>query len=263
MKHILTIISKEWEEAVRNRLILYTVIFVPLIMLVIPLFMLFLMGRLGVSESDLQELGRVLNDPRFQGMDPVETMQSVMTGNMLTLFLMMPLLVPVTIASYSIVGEKVSRSLEPLLATPITTTELLLGKGLAAALPGVIMLWAAYGIFLVAAYFLAASPRVFSVFIDPMWVVAMFVLAPLLTILAVNLGIIISSRAGDPRSAEQMGAFVLLPLLILFIGGMSGLIALNQTTFWVTSAIIAVLDLVTLYFAVKLFQRETILTRWR
>jgi hypothetical protein len=60
-----------------------------------------------------------------------------------------------------------------------------------------------------------------------------------------------------------MGAFVLLPLLILFIGGMSGLIALNQTTFWVTSAIIAVLDLVTLYFAVKLFQRETILTRWR
>jgi ABC-2 type transport system permease protein len=263
MKHILTVISKEWEEALRNKLILYTVILVPLFMLVVPLVMLFLMGRLGVSESDLQELGRVLNDPRFQGMDPVETMQSVMTGNMLTLFLMMPLLVPVTIASYSIVGEKVSRSLEPLLATPITTTELLLGKGLAAALPGVIMLWAAYGIFLVAARFLAASPRVFSVFIDPMWVVAMFVLAPLLTILAVNLGIIISSRAGDPRSAEQMGAFVLLPLLILFIGGMSGLIALNQTTFWVTSAIIAVLDLVTLYFAVKLFQRETILTRWR
>ena len=42
-----------------------------------------------------------------------------------------------------------------------------------------------------------------SVFTDPMWLVAMFVLAPLLTVMAVNVGVIVSSRTSDPRAAEQ------------------------------------------------------------
>ncbi len=39
------------------------------------------------------------------------------------------------ISSYTIVGEKVEKSLEPLLATPTTDSEILLGKGIAAFLP--------------------------------------------------------------------------------------------------------------------------------
>jgi ABC-2 type transport system permease protein len=72
---------------------------------------------------------------------------------MMILFLMMPLMVPVTIAAYSIVGEKVSRSLEPLLAAPITTTRLLMAKGLAAAIPGIVMAWICYALFLICARF--------------------------------------------------------------------------------------------------------------
>ncbi|MDA4134881.1 MAG: ABC transporter permease subunit, partial [Thaumarchaeota archaeon] len=39
------------------------------------------------------------------------------------------------IASYTIVGEKVEKSLEPLLATPTTDSEILFGKGIAAFFP--------------------------------------------------------------------------------------------------------------------------------
>jgi ABC-2 type transport system permease protein len=263
MKHIQTIIRKEWEDAMRNKMVFYVVVLVPLFMVILPIVLLYLMGHLPISESDMQELGRALNSPLFQGMQPEEAMQSVMTSNMLVLFLMMPIMVPVTIAAYSIVGEKVQRSLEPLLATPVSTTELLLGKGIAAALPGVLTTWIAYGIFLIFAWFLAASPRVFGIFINPMWLVALFVLAPLLTIMAVNFGLIISSRVSDPRSAEQLGALIVLPLMLLFIGGLSGFIPLDSRTFWVTSILVAVTDVVLVYFAVVLFQRETILTRWK
>jgi ABC-2 type transport system permease protein len=172
-------------------------------------------------------------------------------------------MVPVTIAAYSIVGEKVSRSLEPLLATPITTTQLLLGKGLAAALPGVVMAWLSYGVFLIFARFFSVSGRVFSVFVNPMWLVAMFVLAPLLTVLAVNFGIIVSSRVNDPRAAEQLGALIILPLLVLLIGPLAGFIMLNSTTFWLSSLVVALLDVGLVYIGVALFQRETILTRWK
>jgi ABC-2 type transport system permease protein len=172
-------------------------------------------------------------------------------------------MVPVTIAAYSIVGEKVSRSLEPLLATPISTTRLLVAKGLAAAIPGIVMAWICYALFLIFARFLSASDRVFAFFVDPMWLIAMFVLSPLLTIMAVNVGIIVSSRTSDPRSAEQLGSLVVLPLLVLLFGPMVGLIMLNSTTFWISSVVVALIDIGLMYLGVALFQRETILTRWK
>jgi ABC-2 type transport system permease protein len=125
------------------------------------------------------------------------------------------------------------------------------------------MAWLAYAVFLVFARVLAVSDRVFQVFIDPMWLVAMFVLAPLLTVMAVNVGIIVSSRTSDPRAAEQLGSLVILPLMILFIGPMAGIIALSSLTFWVASLIVAAIDAALLWIAVALFQRETILTRWK
>ncbi len=263
MNPIRTIIRKEWEDVRRNKLVASVVIGVPLLMLAIPVVMLAITSRVPVSQKDFEEMSRMLQNPIFAGLNPAEAMQSVLASNFIVLFLMMPLMVPVTIAAYSIVGEKVSRSLEPLLATPITTTQLLLGKGLAAALPGIIMAWFSYGVFLIFARFLSVSDRVFKIFLNPMWLIAMLVLTPLLTIMAVNVGIIVSSRTSDPRAAEQLGSLVILPLMILYIGPMAGFIMLNSTTFWIASVITAVADAGLMYLGVKLFQRETILTRWK
>jgi ABC-2 type transport system permease protein len=263
MNQVSTVVRREWEDMVRNKTVLSVVIIVPLVMTALPIVMLFVMGRTPVKTQDLEEMGRMLSNPIFTGMSAAEAMQSSIASFMMILFLMMPLMVPVTIAAYSIVGEKVARSLEPLLAAPITTTRLLVAKGLAAAIPGIAMAWICYVVFLVFARFLAASERVFAFFVDPMWLIAMFVLSPLLTIMAVNVGIIVSSRTSDPRSAEQLGALVVLPLLILLFGPMMGLIMLNSTTFWISSVVVALVDVGLIYLGVALFQRETILTRWK
>ena len=263
MRQFRAVVRKEWADMIRNKLVFYVVIFVPLLMLAIPVVMLFVMSHTPVSAQDLEEIQGVLKNPIFAEMNSLEALQSVMASNMMVLFLMMPLMVPVTIAAYSIVGEKVTRSLEPLLATPITTTRLLLAKGFAAAVPGMGMTWVCYALFLVAARILAVSDRVFAVFVDPMWLVAMFVLAPLTTVMAVMVGIIVSSRASDPRAAEQLGSLILLPLMALFIGAMAGFIMLNTTTFWISSIIVAGVDIGLVYLGTALFQRETILTRWK
>ena len=258
-----TIVTKEWMEVRKNKLVLSVVLFIPLLMMVIPLGMMAIMGRFGVSQGDLEEMGAMLKNPLFQGLNAVEAVQSMMASNFLVLFLMMPLMVPVTIAAYSIVGEKVTRSLEPLLATPISTMKLLLAKGFAAALPGILGAWIAYAVFLVGARFLAVSDRVFNIFLNPMWLVAMLILAPLLTIMAVNVGIIVSSRTSDPRAAEQLGSLIILPLMVLFIGPLAGFIQLNVRTFLVAALVALVADVALTYLGVKLFQRETILTRWK
>jgi ABC-2 type transport system permease protein len=263
MRQFRAVVRKEWADMLRNKLVFYVIIFVPLLMLAIPIVMLIIMRQTPVSAQDLEEMQGMLKNPIFAEMNSVEAIQSVMASNMMVLFLMMPLMVPVTIASYSIVGEKVTRSLEPLLATPITTPRLLLAKGFAAAAPGIAMTWICYALFLAAARILAVSDRVFAVFVDPMWLVAMCVLAPLMTVMAVMVGIIVSSRVSDPRAAEQLGSLILLPLMVLFIGAMAGFIMLNGTTFWISSAIVAGADVALVYLGTALFQRETILTRWK
>jgi len=203
MNQINTVIRKEWEDGMRNKTVLSVVIIVPLVMTAMPLIMLFVMGRTPVKAQDMEEMGLLLRNPVFAGMNPIEAIQTSMSSFMMILFLMMPLMVPVTIAAYSIVGEKVSRSLEPLLAAPITTTRLLLAKGLAAAIPGIVMAWICYALFLICASFLAASDRVFAFFVDPIVVDCHVHSGAVADDHGGQCRIIVSSRTSDPRAANN------------------------------------------------------------
>lgn len=262
MNAVKTIIGKEWAEVRRNKLVLSVVLIMPIVITAIPVVLLAVMSRIGVSKADYDQLGPLLDNPMFAGMTPVEGMQSVLASNILVVFLIMPVMVPVTIATYSIVGEKLTHSLEPLLATPITTTELLVGKGIAAAVPGIVTVWASYAVFLAGARVFSVSDRVFMIFLNPMWLVALLVLAPLLTVMAVSVGIIVSSRAADPSAAQQLGSLVVLPLMLLLVGTVTGLVQLSGAVFWVAALLVAVADAALVHLGVRLFQRETILTRW-
>jgi ABC-2 type transport system permease protein len=96
-----------------------------------------------------------------------------------------------------------------------------------------------------------------------MWLTAIFVVGPLLAVASVSFAVMISSRVNEPRVAEQLAGLVVLPLLVLFFGQVSGLILLNTAlVFWMAVGLL-VLDAGLLAFAVQLFQRETILTRWK
>ena len=256
------IIDKEWADVFRNRLVLFTVGFLPLIFTAIPLIMLYVMRRTDAGE--LEELPQaLLNNPLFAGMSPPEALQAIMVNQFMLFFLLIPLAIPMTIAAYSIVGEKTERSLEPLLATPITTRQLLLGKSLAAALPAVGAAWFSFLVVAFIARFIVVSARVYAIIVSPTWLLAIGLLSPLLTVLAVTVGVIISSRVNDPRAAEQLGMVVILPLLVLFFAQMAGLIFVNSlVVLWLVGGMTLV-DIGLLQLAVRLFQRETILTRWK
>jgi len=176
---------------------------------------------------------------------------------------MLPLAIPVAISAYSIVGEKTTRCLEPLLATPITTIELILGKGLAAAVPAIAATWVGFGIFAVVARFLVANPAVYARILDPMWLIAVIVVGPLMAVAAVNVSIIVSSRVSDPRTAEQVSMVVIVPLLGLVFGQMAGLFLLDTRLILAAAAVLVLADIGLVYLGVGMFQRETILTKWK
>jgi ABC-2 type transport system permease protein len=262
MERIKTLIDKEWAEAFKNRMVLGTVVALPLVFMLIPLFQLALMRNIPASEMKDAPAG-ILMQCQLQNFSPGECMQGFLVNEFLLLFLLIPLAVPVTIASYSIVGEKSTRSLEPLLATPTSTTEIIVGKGLASAIPAIGATWLAFFVFLIGARFFVVSDRVYALFMNPMWAVAMFIVAPLMTVFAVNIAIIISSRVNDPRAAEQIGMLVMLPILMVFFGSIFGLFTLTTTSMLMFGALTLLIDIGLVILGVKLFQRETILTQWK
>lgn len=264
---IRTIVNKEWADTFRNKLVFFTLVFLPLFFTILPLVNLYVMQVLPSEgmEEDLGPFQAYVQQLGVSPTDPEGVRQVVMVGMasiFMVIFFMVPLMIPMMIATDSIVSEKMTKSLEPLLATPISVRELLVAKGLAAAGPAVVVTWLCYALYGGLAALFVPRP-VLGVILGVDWIVGVLLLSPLLALLAVGAGIIVSSRVNDTRSAQQISGLVVLPLLLVFIPLFLGLFTLTAGVFLVGAAILAVLDVGILYVATALFQRETILTRWR
>lgn len=261
MEKIKTIVAKEWAEVFKNRLVLFTVAFLPLIFIALPLVTLaFMQGpeEAAMVDSAPDEFFGAL----CQGLSEMDCTMVYMLNLYTLMFMILPVAIPVTIAAYSIVGEKTARSLEPLLATPITTLELVAGKAVAAIIPAIGTTWVAYTIYVVAAR-LMTSDVVFSHLWEPTWFIAIFIVSPLLTFLSVSFALMVSSRVSDPRVAEQLATVVILPLILLIIGQSVGFILIDQNVIIIMGVAAVLIDIVLAYVNIKIFQRETILTRWK
>lgn len=169
---------------------------------------------------------------------------------------------PATIASYSMVGEKVERSLEPLLATPASDGEILLGKGLASLIPPLTAMWA--GMITLMALCDAFTHGTLGYLYFPNWLaaVAVFVVAPLLAVMAVTLSVLWSTRVTEVRTAQQLSALTAIPGLVLYVGLLSGAFSLDLPALAVIAGILAAADVALGLAARAVFHREEILTRW-
>jgi ABC-2 type transport system permease protein len=176
--------------------------------------------------------------------------------------LVIPAMVANVFATLSIVEEKMTRTLEPLLATPVRTWELLVGKILSGAIPALAVTWASTGIFVLLTISLGWGPLLRWV-IDPSWYLSIFLLTPAVSILSFALGVIGSSRASDAKAAQNLAVLVVLPLFALIAVQVIGLVRFTPFLTLGLSVGITALDGLLLRLAVRLFARESILIRWR
>lgn len=262
MDKIKEIIRKEWAEVFKNKIVFYSITLLPLLFTIMPLYILGSVMK-GGDPSDI--MNGVPDDlSAFCGDIPaLDCGQLFVVSQFIVLFLIIPVMIPVMISAYSIVGEKTTRTLEPLLATPITTIELLTGKALAAAIPALGVTWIAFSIFAIGAYLMTQSAVVLDALMDPSHLMMIFLLAPLLSITGICLSLMVSSRSNEPRVAEQLSVFIILPVMALFIGQTAGWVQINQELMFWLNLIVLLIDIVLMYFAAQLFERETILTRWK
>ncbi len=261
-RQVRAIMRKEWAEVFRQRMVLFTAILLPLMMAAMPLAIFYLGG-----DWSAQALDGALAEEMWAACPP--TVDDGMCGlylllsQFLLMFMIMPLAIPATFAAYSVVGEKTTRSLEPLLAAPLRTRDLLIGKALAAVLPGVLATWGSYLLFLLGLWLKSALRPLAQMATDQLWLLVVLLLGPLMALLSVLVSLMVSSRVNDPRAAEQLSMLLILPLLGVLFAQIGGWITLNPSlALWAALGFLLA-DIGFLWLAESIFARESILTRWK
>ena len=112
--------------------------------------------RIRATFSVAAELFRT--QPWTRDLDPEGAVQAFIFQQFLVLLVLSPVAASMSSAAFSIIGEKQARTLEPLLATPISTTELLGAKILGAFVPAACLTLGTFAIYLAGTAASLASP---------------------------------------------------------------------------------------------------------
>jgi ABC-2 type transport system permease protein len=215
------------------------------------------------DSADMQVALELYRDQTWaRALGPEAAIQASLFQQFLVLLVLSPVAAAMSIAAYSVIGEKQARTLEPLLATPITTFELLLAKILAAFLPALALSLVCFAADLVAAATLA-EPGVARALLTPRPLAVLFLMGPMASLTALSLAVCVSSRVNDVRSAQQLAVLVVLPITGLLVAQMAAGFVVTMGVILSISAIMAVANLALIRLGVSLFDRETILTRWK
>lgn len=234
------ITNKDFSIFMKKKRILYTLIILPLIFsILLPLSI-----RSLTTETNTNDLIALINAFSY-------------------FYIILVYIQSTTLASYSILGEKIEQSLEPLLATPTTESELLFGKTLASFIPSVAIIYANSIIFM--ALIDLFTNNTFGYLFYPNWTMAfiLLVVVPLSSLFSIQLNVIISSRVNDVRTANQLGFLMFLPFMGLYIPLVTNSLSLNITNLTIISIIILLIDITLFYISKSTFSRDKILTKWK
>jgi len=266
-RRIQNILLKEWELLFTDINSLLIVTLLPLLIVgqgILYFWLAFRFGgesMLGVSvfQTALQNLANAI--PQVAQL-PVDKQLLLLLLHQFNLFLLLiPTMIAINVATFSIVDEKLTGSLGALLATPVRTWELLLGKALAGAIPALVMTWISAGIFLIIVSLIGWGD-LSDFLISGSWFLSLFLLTPAVAVLSFMLGVVGSSRAKDSRSAQNWSLAIIFPVLVLIGIQITGIIWFTPLLMLTLALGISVVNIISLRIASRLFQRETITIMW-
>jgi len=177
------------------------------------------------------------------------------------MFLIVPLMVSSILGSDSFVGEKERKTLEGLLYTPITDAELFIAKLLTALLPALIISTASflvYGIVVNASGYHVVGHLFFP---TAMWWPLVFWVGPGVSVAGLGVTVLISSKAKTFMQAQQLSGTLVLPIVAMMIGQMSGLFFLSSTLVIIVGLFVWLLGIWLVWIGAKTFSRGELMSR--
>ena len=266
-RRVRALLAKELMDLRKNPSLFVPAIITGLMSIFLPFFVAVIVPAVTgerLSESSDFEVALELyrDQPFLRGLDPEAAVQAWIFQQFLILLVITPVAASMSVAAYSVIGEKQARTLEPILATPITTFELLAAKVAGSLVPAVALTFATFAVYL-ACTLAFGRPGVYRALLTPRSLMIVFMLGPLAALAALQMAVCVSSRVNDARSAQQIGALIILPVSGLLIAQVTGSFMLTGTIILLVALGLAIVNAGLMALGIALFDRESILTRWK
>lgn len=266
MRAIQALMRKDLKVVVQNKGVVLPIVLLPLILfIVIPALVLFIPSSMASTNQDMTELLNLVAPgmrEQLVGLTPDQAgVVFFLVYMMAPLFLIVPLMVSNVIAADSFVGERERKTLEALLYTPTTDGELLTGKILSALAPALIVSWIGYLIYTVTADLATAQIMGRALFPNPLWNVIAFWVAPAAAGLGLTSMMLVSVRAKTFQDAYQTGSLVVLPIVLLLIGQITGILYFNIWLALALGLVLWIIDAVLLFYGRQTFHRSELIAR--
>lgn len=260
-RRVWAVIWKELLDLSKNRGLLLSMLVLPAVVVSVPIVNVYVYAR-DPNDPSLRTMA-LFYDPEFPlSQSAVRFLIDKALVDWFGLFLVMPLFVPILISSHAVAGEKERRTIEPLLASPVTALELVAGKSVASLVPAVVISWVAFGVFcagvdVVSWHFLGVALMPTS-----MWLFGVLVIAPLFAFFGNGVAVVISARVADARLAQQIAGLCVLPAASLVTLQIAGVLKAGTEYYALQGVVVLVLDALLLVASVRLFDRERLISRW-
>lgn len=263
-RRIRALLRKELIEISRHKSSLLPIAFVGVYCLVLAIGLTVLLptftGEKLSEDPDYLKLSASIVG--YPGLSADGRIQAYFFQQFLLVFLFVPISVAMTTAAHAVVGEKEARTMEPLLATPLTTSELLIAKVIGALLPAVVVTVPELLLYL-GAIAVFSEPGVLATMITWRSAAAVGVLAPGLSLIALQLTVLFSTRVQNEDTARQLAIVGVLPFGALILAQFTGHLWLSAAALAASGIGLIGAWLLLLALSVAAFDRDRVLTRWR
>ena len=244
-KNAWIVTQKEFSIVRLRKTLIYFYVAIPLVLSIgLPLLVWHIISGSSIKASDIQYVTGLMDAFEF-------------------FFAIIAVILSSYTSAYSIVGEKIQKSLEPLLSTPISDGEILLGKALSAFIPSFIAVILGNSIYMTMMDRVTYHLLGYSYYPNLSVAIVLLFLVPVTIVFSIEVSTVASSRVNDPRSSYQLSMAGFIPFFVVYVLTEVGVITLTNTTLLSISALVTVADVLMYTVVIKTFNRDKILTSWK
>lgn len=240
------LISKDINEITSSRRVIIPMTIVPIILtVIIPIAILIGASFIGNDSSMFTKIAPLLKKlpSEYTRYAPAQLLIKVMLNFMLpSYFLIIPIMCSGVIGASSFVGEKEHKTLESLLYTPISMEQLLRAKILGVFVPSYIVTlisFIVFGIIFNVGGFIYFGGLIFP---DIKWLIIILWISPAINLLSLILTVMVSAKSETFQEAQQVSGLLVIPIVLVLVGQMTGILLLSNTVMFIAGCIILILD---------------------
>jgi ABC-type Na+ efflux pump permease subunit len=243
-----TLIIKDIKETTSSKQIVLPMVIVPLMMSVLlPTIMIIVSYFAAGSEDVLKDMEPLLKNLPIDYKQYTSGQLVIYTAvNYMfpSFFLIIPIMASGILGASSFVGEKEHKTMETLLYTPISMEQLLRAKIVGVFIPAYIVTllsFVAFGIVINVGGIIHFAQLIFP---NLKWLIIILWLAPSVTLFSLTFTVLVSAKSSTFQDAQQVSGLLVIPVVLLLVGQMTGLFLLNNVVAIAIGAVLFIVDFV-------------------